>query len=136
MVAARMTTYVHGMKARSLLPACLAILPLLASCAPTPQLQARQANAQSVVGQNTIDVLRRDGTPNRVYSDAGQQHFVYVEHRIIPYPIPLDMNQIYWIRDHGPFPVGTFGPRPATCRTDFAVQNGKIAGYSLHGECS
>jgi hypothetical protein len=104
--------------------AALAALPLLAGCVNSAQV-GQEARLQSLVGNSEQDLVRRMGAaPTRVTEQGGLRYVSWMHY----WPEQGAMATTPPVQPAGAVPTTRF------CETTFAVDQGRVAGYSMRGD--
>lgn len=109
---------------------------LLAGCS-TPALQ-RPKVLNAMVGQSTVDVLRRFGVPARTYEVQGHNFLSYIETET-QYSPGYSSWDWGWGGGYG-YGYGGWGDinippsyYSSTCQTTFEVVGDRVVGWKMHG---
>ncbi|MCX5616620.1 fructose-bisphosphate aldolase [Bombella sp. TMW 2.2559] len=112
----------------------LGTVMVLAGCS-TPALQQPKV-LNSMVGQSTVDVLRRFGVPARTYDVQGHNFLSYIETETQYSP---GYSSWDWGWGSGYGYGGWGGPNvppsyySSTCRTTFEVVGDRVVGWKMYG---
>lgn len=109
---------------------------LLAGCS-TPALQQPKV-LNSMVGQSTVDVLRRFGVPARTYDVQGHNFLSYIETETQYSPGYSSWDWGWgWGSGYGYGGWGGLNVPPSyyssTCQTTFEVVGDRVVGWKMHG---
>ncbi|MCR0982997.1 hypothetical protein [Roseomonas populi] len=113
----------------------LSLLPFLAlaACATGPTLDQRLS---TFVGRSELELVSALGVPTRHYETGGQKFLQYDEQRTVAFPAGFGGGPFY-----GPYGRGFYGGgfvgttyAPVQCDVTFALNDGRVSGFSFRGQ--
>nr|WP_202405259.1 hypothetical protein [Saccharibacter sp. 17.LH.SD] len=124
---------------------CVGAFAILTGCASKPDLQQKNV-LNSMIGQSTVDVLRRFGVPARDYRAQGHEFLGYIQTETEYSPGTPDWGWGWgggygygYGSGWGMGPGGWGGGFPptyssTTCQTTFELVNDRVTGWTLRGD--
>ena len=116
----------------------LPLIPFLAlaACATGPNINERLT---TYVGRSELELVSTLGVPTRSYETGGQKFLQYEEQRTVALPTGGFGGGPFYGRGFygGGLYAGGFGGTayaPVQCDVTFALQGGRVAGYTFRGQ--